>query len=409
MNQPELDPASAKQTAANVESELSDSHLAVLMNDASIDQIMALDLDLCVRAWNKACEDVTGIPRAQALGKPFYEVRVGAEAFSEISEALEMALKGFKSFLPWEKSAYAGFFEHHFIPLKSNDQVIGVLVIIHDVAHRIKAENQLQNLNRILAQKNKELQQKTEELTNFNWIASHDLKEPLRKIYTFIEMVATKEGIKLTDNARTNLRRAQSAVQRMGLLTDDIVTFSQVAAPSEQLAMVDLQEVLRKSLELHQRTIENNSALVEADQLPQIHGYPELVQLLFNHMLGNALKFHAEGAQPRVAVRYALTKGKEAGFPDAEDEADYHVISFEDNGIGFDMSYAEKIFGMFQRLHQQGQYRGTGMGLPICRKVVDAHYGFITVNSVEGEGSRFTCYLKDLSPTAAKADSAMLL
>jgi signal transduction histidine kinase len=409
MKQSELNRASAKQIASNVESELNESQLALLMNDASIDQIMALDLNLCVRAWNKACEDVTGIPRGQAIGRRFYDVRVGAEAFSEISEALQMALKGFKSFLPWEKGAYAGYFEHHFIPLKSNNEVIGVLVIIHDVAHRIKAENQLQNLNRILAQKNKELQQKTDELTNFNWIASHDLKEPLRKIYTFIEMVATKEGIKLTDTARTNLRRAQSAVQRMGLLTDDIVTFSQVAAPNEQLALVDLKEVLGKSLEVHQRSIENNNAQVEADPLPAIYGYPELLQLLFNHMLGNALKFHPEAAEPKVHIRYTLQKGKDCCFPDKEAEADYHSISFEDNGIGFDMSYVEKIFGMFQRLHQQGQYRGTGMGLPICRKVAEAHEGYITVVSMEGEGSTFTCYLKDLSPAPAKADSEVVL
>jgi signal transduction histidine kinase len=397
-----------QQLMLQSENVLNDANLAMLMNDASIDQIMALDLECRVRAWNKACEDVTGIPKASALGKHFNEVRVGAEAFHDIQEGLQMALKGFKSFLPWEKGDYAGYFEHHFIPLKSADKVIGILVIIHDVAHRIKAENQLQKLNRILAQKNKELQQKTEELTSFNWIASHDLKEPLRKIYTFIEMVATKEGIKLTDNGRTNLRRAQSAVQRMGLLTDDIVTFSQVAAPNEQLAEVDLQELLQPALAAHQRSIENNNAQVTADKLPVIYGYPELLKLLLNHLLGNALKFHNDGAEPRVAVRYRMSTGSESGAPEAEADAAYHTISFQDNGIGFDMEYAEKIFGMFQRLHAQGEYRGTGMGLSICRKVAEAHEGFITVKSSEGEGSTFTCYLKDLSPLNGKRDSDLV-
>lgn len=103
MDQSKVNPASARQMTLDVETELNESRLALLMNDASIDQILALDLALNVRAWNKACEDVTGIARAQAIGKPFYEVRVGAEAFSEIAEALQMALRGFKSFLPWEK------------------------------------------------------------------------------------------------------------------------------------------------------------------------------------------------------------------------------------------------------------------------------------------------------------------
>jgi signal transduction histidine kinase len=379
------------------EEELNEANLAVLMNDASIDQIMALDTVLRVIAWNKSCEDVTGISRESALGCTFNEVRVGADAFPEIGEALQQALKGFSSFLPWEKGAYAGYFEHHFIPLKSKEEVIGVLVIIHDVAHRIKAENQLQKLNRILAQKNKELQQKTEELTNFNWIASHDLKEPLRKIYTFIEMVATKEGIKLTDAARTNLRRAQSAVQRMGLLTDDIVTFSQVAAANEQLAAADLAEIMRQCVEGNSKTIENSDALVEIAPLPVIQGYPGLLKLLFSHMLSNALKFQKEGTRPRVKIGYALVEGGNLNNGEADAEASYHCICFEDNGIGFDMMYAERIFGMFQRLHQPGKYKGTGMGLPICKKVAEAHEGFITTRSAEGAGSIFSCYLKDLS------------
>lgn len=394
--EPKTKAISAEQISLQVENELNESQLALLMNDASIDQVMALDLNLCVRAWNRACEDVTGIPRIAAIGKPFNDVRIGAEAFPEAAEALQMALQGFKSFLPWEKGAYSGYFEHHFIPLKSADSVIGVLVIIHDVAHRIKAENQLQKLNRILAQKNKELQVKKDELTNFNWIASHDLKEPLRKIYTFIEMVATKEGIKLTDAARMNLRRAQSAVQRMGLLTDDIVTFSQAAAPNEQLADVNLQELLDQTLEVNQRVIENAGASVHAEALPTIKGYPNLLKLLFSHLLSNALKFHAEGAEPTVGIGYAYVREHGANN-DADEDVSYHRITFEDNGIGFDMSYAERIFGMFQRLHQQGQYKGTGMGLPICKKVAEAHDGFITVKSKEGIGSSFTCYLKDMA------------
>jgi signal transduction histidine kinase len=383
--------------AVHVDEELNEARLAVLMNDASIDQIMALDTNLRVTAWNKACEDVTGIQRNAALGRPFFDVRIGAEAFPEIGEALHMALKSYKSFLPWEKCAYAGYCEHHFIPLKSEGNVIGVLVIIHDVAHRIKAENQLQKLNRILAQKNKELQQKTEDLTNFNWIASHDLKEPLRKIYTFIEMVATKEGIKLTDAARTNLRRAQSAVQRMGLLTDDIVTFSQAAAPNEPLADVNLEALLGRCLEEHKRMIENDGARIEAGPLSVIQGYPLLLHLLFYHMLGNALKFHEEGAQPEVSIGYTYLAGEKTGYNDADPEAHYHCITFQDNGIGFDMAYSEKVFGMFQRLHAPGEFGGTGMGLPICKKVVEAHQGFITVKSEPGVGATFSCFLKDLA------------
>src|SRR5690606_1176339 len=182
-----------------------------------------------------------------------------------------------------------GYVENHFIPLREagdGGRVVGVLNIIHDVAQRSTAEKDLQALDRALQLRNRELKRKTAELANFNWIASHDLKEPLRKIYTFIEMVATKEGQNLSDTGRSNLRRAQSAVQRMGLLTDDIVTFSQVTAASEQLREVDLNHVFLFAQHKHQRTIEDTSAVVTAEPLPVIAGYPDLLQHLWYHMLG---------------------------------------------------------------------------------------------------------------------------
>lgn len=390
-----------KLIAAPNREAIGEAKLASLLNDASIDQVLALNTSLHIIAWNTACEQISGIPREAAIGKTLMDVHPKVVDFPAVMEGIVNGIKGFKSFTTWEKSAYtAGYFEHHFIPLKADSgSVIGVLIIIHDVAHRIKAEKELQSLNRTLQLKNKELQRKTEELTNFNWIASHDLKEPLRKIYSFIEAVATQEGQKISDTARSNLRRAQSAVQRMGLLTDDIVTFSQVTAPTEQLSAVDLHEVLEAAQQKHRKLIEDNGAVIQAEQLPAIVAYPHMVGLLVQHLLGNALKFQAAGAKPKVSISYALVPGRELCWPDVEGDAQHHCLSFADNGIGFALEYAEQIFGMFQRLHPQGTYKGTGMGLPICRKIAEAHKGFITVKSEEGAGSTFTCYLKDVDST----------
>jgi PAS domain S-box-containing protein len=387
-----------KSATTHQEMMIDEIRLANLINDASIDQILALDYSLRIIAWNKTCEQLSGLPKEAVLGKSLVEVYEKAAEYPAIMEGIVNSLKGFKSFVPWEKGSYnGGYFEHHFMPLRNEEnEVIGVLNIIHDVAHRIKAEKELQSLNRTLARKNKELQRKTEELTNFNWIASHDLKEPLRKIYTFIELVATQEGTKISDTARSNLRRAQSAVQRMGLLTDDIVTFSQVTAPTEKLDEVDLQEVMEAAILRHQRTIDDNGCSIVAEPMPAIKGYPQMLSLLMYHLLGNAVKFHAEGATPKVQVEYKLLAGKDISVSDAEPDAAYHCISFIDNGIGFSSEYNDKIFEMFQRLHAPGVYRGTGMGLPLSRKVAEAHEGFITVKSEEGIGSIFSCYLKDL-------------
>jgi PAS domain S-box-containing protein len=376
-----------------------EARLAGVLNDASIDQILAFDTNLAVIAWNKACELVTGIAKADAMGKSFNEVRAGAVDYPYIREAIENALKGFKSFVPWNNGSYGdGYFENHFIPLKDkDDNVISVLNIIHDVAHRIKAERELQTLNNALTQKNRELKQKTEELANFNWIASHDLKEPLRKIYTFIELVATKEGEKLSNAARSNLRRAQSAVQRIGLLTDDIVTFSKVTAPDEQLEVVDLREALAYAHAEHSRIISETNAVIESDPLPSIMSFPKMQQYLWYHMVGNSLKFHKPDEAPKVNISYRRLQGKDTGSQDASDEDWYHCISFKDDGIGFDPVYSDKVFEMFQRLDNKEHYKGTGMGLAICKKVAEAHDGFITVKSEAGNGAEFSCYLKDLS------------
>ncbi len=382
-----------------------EAKLAGMLNDANIDQVLALDSKLRIIAWNKACETVSGIPKSRALGASFIELRPEVAGFPAIMEAIGMAWKGYKSFVPWEKGSYGGgYFENHFIPLRGDDDkgtLVGVLNIIHDVSHRIKAEKELESLNRALALKNKELKIKSEELANFNYIASHDLKEPLRKIYTFIEMVASKEGQKISDAARSNLRRAQSAVQRLGLLTDDIVTFSEVTVPHEQLSEVNLADIQASAEQQLQRVVEDSGAVVTSTGLPMIIGYFEMLRHLWAQMLGNALKFHGEGAQPKVAVSYSRIPGPDISVADADADSEYHCITFDDNGIGFEMIYAEKIFGMFQRLHEPGTYKGTGMGLSICRRIAEAHQGFITVESVVGKGSRFSCYLKVMDASDA--------
>jgi len=381
---------------------LDESQIAHMLNDASIDQILALDTNLYVIAWNKACEQVSGIPKLKAIGSLFTSLCPEASALPAIMDAIEMALTGSKSFVPWEKGSYnGGYFENHFIPLKGYGEdgpVTGVLNIMHDVSHRIKAEKELQALNRALTQKNKELQLKSEELANFNYIISHDLKEPLRKIYIFLEMVSMEEGTKLTDIARSNLRRAQSAVQRMGMLTDDLITFSQVTASNERLREINLRHSFVFAKHQLQKQIEESGAVVEADELSTIVGYQDLLEHLWHQMLSNALKFHGEGSTPQIWVAYKYVSGAHTGNPEADPRGHYHCISFKDNGIGFDPTLTDKIFGMFQRLHPQGSYKGTGMGLAICRRIVDAHEGFITVESVERQGSTFFCYLKDFKP-----------
>jgi len=184
----------------------------------------------------------------------------------------------------------------------------------------------------------------------------------------------------------------------MGMLTDDLITFSEVTAPREQLSEINLRHAFLFARHQLQRAIEESGAVIETDTLPTIYSYQDLMEHLWNQLLSNAIKFHAEGSTPHVQIGYRYLQGKDINIATADPTVHYHCIRFKDNGIGFDPIYSDKIFGMFQRLHTRQHYKGTGMGLAICRRIAEAHEGFITVDSVEGEGSTFYCYLKDLSP-----------
>ena len=185
----------------------------------------------------------------------------------------------------------------------------------------------------------------------------------------------------------------------MGLLTDDIAAFTQVAAPSEKPAPTQLDIILKNCIDKHNRRITDANAVIEMPpSLPVIHGYSQMLSLLFHNLLSNALLFHKPGVPPKIRITYASTRdGDLPGHKLARAGVSYHNIAFQDNGVGFEPEYSEKIFGMFQRLHtQDAAYKGTGMGLAICKKVAEAHHGFIIADSVPGTGATFSCYLQDI-------------
>lgn len=365
-----------------------------MMDDASIDEIKTLDTNLRVVTWNHICEAVTGIPREEAVGKEFLEIYPQAKSFPAITEALQQALLGRRSFVPHEKAAYLNrHSEHHVVPLKDeNGTVQGIMMIIHDIAHRLAAESRLAGVNRELQQKVRELQRANSELATFTHVTSHDLKEPLRKIYTFVELTITEEHGRLSDKGRSNLRRVQSSVQRMGLLTDDLVTFAEVSAGDEEAEWLDLREILEEAQKPLRKSINETGATVDIGELPKVFLPRRQAVLLMQHLLSNAVKFVAPDATPKVKVEGSTVQRESVPASDAAD-SDFWCIKFSDNGIGIEPEYHERIFTLFQRLHAKGEYSGTGIGLAMCKKIVERRGGFITVESTPGAGSCFTCWI----------------
>ena len=255
-----------------------------------------------------------------------------------------------------------------------------------EIAERQRAEERLRQTAAELARSNAELEQ-------FAYVASHDLQEPLRKVQAFGDMLATACGTALTEEGQDYLRRMQNAARRMQLLINDLLTFSRVTSQAKPYVQVDLARTAREVLSDLEARLQDTQGRVEVGELPQLDADPLQMHQLLQNLIGNALKFHRPNEPPLVQVQGRVLKGGGGGLPAGMTPEDVCEITVRDNGIGFDEKYRERIFAPFQRLHGRGEYEGTGMGLAICRKIVERHGGTITVRSAPGQGATFVALL----------------
>lgn len=366
---------------------------AGMLNDSSIDQLMAIDNEWNIIAWNKTSELLHQAKRSDVMGKNLLQSFPQIAEDAEMMEGIKSAFNGFKSFVPSDKKQFnREHFENHFIPLKNDDEkVVGVMNITHDVAHRIHAEHELQRLNGELEKKYQQLKLASEELSTLTFITSKNLKEPIRQIYTTVEFMIKSEGRSLSDSGKANLRRMQSSLNRMNLLLDDMLGLSQINTFQKIKSFTDFNEVLNETIDSFKNRITETGATIKAEKLPAFSAYPDLIHFLFFQLLDNSLKFKSEGKTPDIEVS-SERKIVEAGETPGVDANDYWIISFKDNGVGFDQLESEKIFMMFEKLNPSNKLRGSGIGLAISRKIMNAHDGFIRAEGVPGDGTVFCCY-----------------
>ncbi|HEY5913170.1 MAG TPA: ATP-binding protein [Verrucomicrobiae bacterium] len=259
-------------------------------------------------------------------------------------------------------------------PINEGTKEIGAVLIFKDITERKKAEETLGQRAAELARSNAELEQ-------FAFVASHDLQEPLRKIQAFGDRVKVKCEGGQSAEVRDYLERMQSAAARMRTLINDLLTFSRVIRSSEPFVQVDLGAATREVLTDLEVLIEKKGGKVEVEALPTLQADPMQMRQLMLNLIGNALKFQPAGGTPHVRIT-ARSVTTVAG--------DLHwELSVKDNGIGFEAKYLDRIFAVFQRLHGRGEYEGTGVGLAVCRRIVDRHHGTISAKSEPGKGATF--------------------
>lgn len=236
--------------------------------------------------------------------------------------------------------------------------------------------------NEILHKQNIELRQINEELRSFTYVANHDLREPLRKIELFTTRLHDQRNMDAAENLRL-LSRTIECVRRMRSLLDGIFSYT-VTAQNIQFEPTDLNKVMETSVATLKEIIDEKGAVIECDALPRIDAIPLQMEQLFTNLLSNSLKYSKKDLKPYIQIK-AVTEENTKGS--------LCKISIIDNGIGFNDTYREKIFDLFQRLHSKNEYEGTGVGLTICRKIAENHSGTIRANAKAGDGAVFTLHL----------------
>lgn len=257
-------------------------------------------------------------------------------------------------------------------------------ILQNEISERKNSEEQVIELNKELLKNIDELEKANKELDRFAFMASHDLQEPLRKIRAFSEILADKHKDYFDSEDNQNLGRIQKSAIRLQDLIKDILSFSKVSAAPISFSTTGLGLLLQEVLEEMQQILKEKNARIVTGYLPSLPVNPGLFKTVLFNLISNAVKYSKPDVQLVIEIYSDTNRNTDTGTREK-----YCRIYVKDNGIGFDQSYAERIFEMFQRLHAPQAYPGTGIGLALCKRIIEKHHGFISAQSKEKEGSTF--------------------
>ncbi|WP_423736905.1 sensor histidine kinase [Chitinophaga caseinilytica] len=297
-----------------------------------------------------------------------------------------------------EKSRLFTFFSNLWIPAVFIISLIAILIGIYSYVTlnrefrlQLHIESRMRSYQRELQENINLLNKSNQELEQFAYVASHDLQEPLRKISTFSDRLLLKYREDIPPEAGQLVDRMVSAVGRMRVLINDLLIFSRAGRITpDTIAAVDLNELLRDVLGDLEVPLQEKKGTVATDKLPAVEGSDTGLHQLFQNILSNSIKFASPDRPLEIRITGETLTGVEARVPsEKRAQEKYLRIRVQDNGIGFDPAYADRIFLIFQRLHGVSEYKGTGIGLAICKKITDAHQGFISAEGEPGKGAAF--------------------
>lgn len=352
--------------------------------NSSLVLIAVFDRELRFMAFNSRCEIEFGIPKDAALGQKIIEVMPSFTGTGSHQNLLR-AMNGEVIHTPSYRSGVTGlYYESFMVPLRDEkNEVYAVLMTAHNITQIIESSERL-------IKTNADLQKKNEELEQFAYIASHDLQEPLRKIRTFVDLA--KRSTTDPNAVERYIEKVDLSAERMSALIRDVLEYSRLGRLEESFIDTDLNEVIEHILSDFELIISQKQAQITSDRLPVIRGNKLQLHQLFANLLSNALKFNTSKPVIHISCE-AVSKSDPQNYKRAGLPKQYFKIEVRDNGIGFDEKFADQVFTIFQRLTTREQYQGTGIGLALCKKIVENHNGQISVRSTPGVGTTFVILL----------------
>ncbi len=338
--------------------------------EASVDPLVTIDPDGKITDVNKSTEFVTGFNREDIIGTDFSDYftdpKHARDGYHQVFD--EGIVRDYELVIKNKNGQITPVLYNASVYKDGSNNVIGVFASARDITELKEAENNLKIKIEELTRSNAELEQ-------FAYVSSHDLQEPLRMIASYLQLLERKYKGKLDAKADKYINFSVDGATRMQKLIDDLLAFSRVTTKANELKPTDLESVYNEILSNLEVLIDENNAIVNHDPLPVVMADKTQISQVFQNLINNAIKFHSKD-QPKIKIS-------------VNEENNQWLFSVQDNGIGIDPKHSDRIFEIFKRLHKKRDYPGTGIGLAICKKIIERHGGRIWVKSELGKGSTF--------------------
>ncbi|MEO7264437.1 MAG: PAS domain S-box protein [Ferruginibacter sp.] len=374
-----------------------------MVEDVQDYAIILLDAEGNIQNWNKGAEKIKGYPAAEIIGKSFTLFYTAEDQKNKLPIKLldNARTEGKAAHEGWRVRKGGELFWGSVVitALKDKEKsLIGFSKVTRDLTAKKIADDNLRKQAEILVQKNADLEKLNKELQSFAYVASHDLQEPLRKIQFFGNLIVQKEADNLSETGKDYFRRMQEASKRMQLLIEDLLSFSRTNDGERVFERMNLNKIVNEVIFEMRESINEKSAKIIVGEMVEIEIIPFQFRQLIQNLISNALKFSIKVGSPQIEIFTSAVKISDLPTAMPTKNLEYIKLTVKDNGIGFEPEYKERIFDIFQRLHGKHEYKGTGIGLAICKKIAENHNGLIMAEGIPGEGASFILYLPTQQP-----------